>query len=110
MNVRGGGRGGEAGAKIDAAAAVLTKKAYPFMKQVPWGSDEFLLTPGKTDPIGWAKAVGKIIDMGASMDSGLVKEGCEAHAAAITGMAGREGVCSETELTHMLPPSQAWQA
>jgi hypothetical protein len=61
--------------QIDDAAAVLTKKAYPFMKQVPWSSDEFMLTPGKADPIGWAKAIGKIIDMGASMDGELVKAG-----------------------------------
>merc|ERR1719160_1251368 len=69
---------------IGAAAAKLASAAYPFMKQVPWNSDEFLLTPGKADPIGWAKAIGKIIDMGASMDSEIVKAGCDAHNAAIS--------------------------
>merc|ERR1719261_26763 len=64
---------------IGAAAAKLSSAAYPFMKQVPWNSEEFLLTPGKADPIGWAKAIGKIIDMGVSMDSELVKAGCLAH-------------------------------
>merc|ERR1719453_2032619 len=77
---------------IGAAAAKLSSAAYPFMKQVPWNSDEFLLTPGKADAIGWAKAIGKIIDMGVSMDSELVKAGCQAHHAACTGLPS-DGVC-----------------
>merc|ERR1719161_1997548 len=68
------------------------------MKQVPWNSNEFLMTPGKADPIRWAKAIGKIIDMGASMDSALVKAGCEAHHAACTDLPSN-GVCSEEKLT-----------
>merc|ERR1719265_1331589 len=79
---------------IGAAAAKLSSAAYPFMKQVPWNSYEFLLTPGKADPIGWAKAIGKIIDMGAAMDSGHVKAGCQAHHAAMVGLPAN-GVCSE---------------
>jgi len=86
---------------IGAAAAKLSSAAYPFMKQVPWNSDEFLLTPGKADAIGWAKAIGKIIDMGVSMDSELVKAGCGAHHAAMTGLPA-DGVCSESELTAIL--------
>merc|ERR1719333_330061 len=35
------------------------------------------------------------------MDSGLVKEGCKAHHAAITSIGGRDGVCSEAQLTHI---------
>ncbi len=38
---------------------------------------------GDVNPIGWAKAVGKIIDMGAAMDAEAVKLGCEAHHAAL---------------------------
>merc|ERR1719267_344873 len=87
--------------KIGEAAEVLTKKAYPFMKQVPWDSDEFLLTPGKANPIGWAKAIGKIIDMGASMDGELVKAGCQAHHDAYKGLPS-DGVCAETKLTAIL--------
>merc|ERR1719450_371206 len=79
------------------AAAKLSKATYPFMQQVPWNSDEFLLTPGKADPIGWAKAIGKIIDMGASMDGGHVKAGCQAHHAATVGLPAN-GVCSEAHL------------
>merc|ERR1719359_356920 len=79
------------------AAAKLAKATYPFMQQVPWNSDEFLLPPGKADPIGWAKAIGKIIDMGASMDGGCVKAGCQAHHAAIANLPAN-GVCSEAQL------------
>jgi hypothetical protein len=85
---------------IGDAAAKLASATYPFMKEVPWNSDEFLLAPGKADPIGWAKAIGKIIDMGASMDSELVKAGCQAHHAASTGLPS-SGVCSEAELTEI---------
>merc|ERR1719343_1439221 len=78
------------------AAAKLSRATYPFMQQVPWNSDEFLLTPGKADPIGWAKAIGSIIDMGAHMDGESVKAGCQAHHAAIVGLPAN-GVCSESK-------------
>merc|ERR1719310_973001 len=82
---------------IGAAAAKLSSAAYPFMKQVPWNSEEFLLTPGKADPIGWAKAIGKIIDMGVTMDSELVRAGCDAHNAAISEIPSAKtgSLCSE---------------
>jgi len=83
---------------IGAAAVKLTEASYPFIEQVPWNSSEFLMPPGKADPIGWAKAIGKIIDMGASMDAELVKAGCEAHHAAIVGRAA-SGVCSPEAMT-----------
>jgi len=67
-------------------------------QQVPWNSELFLTTPGASDPIGWAKAIGKIIDMGASMDAELVKAGCEAHHAAIVSRP-LSGVCSEAQMT-----------
>jgi len=43
-------------------------------------------------------ALGKMIDMGASMDAELVKAGCEAHHAAIVGRP-LSGVCSEAQMT-----------
>jgi NifU-like protein involved in Fe-S cluster formation len=85
---------------IQKAAGELTKATYPFMKEVPWNSEEYLLTPGKPDPIAWAKAIAKIIDMGASMDGELVQAGTDAHHAAIKKMPAN-GVCSEAELTEI---------
>merc|ERR1719413_512 len=85
---------------IGAAAAKLANASYPFIKAVPWNSDEFLLTPGKADAIGWAGAVGKIIDMGASMDGELVKTGCMAHHAAVKGLPA-DGVCTKAQMTEI---------
>jgi len=90
---------------IGAAAAKLSAASYPFMQQVPWNSTEFLLPPGTANPIGWAKAIGKIIDMGASMDGELVKAGCEAHHVAIVGLPSTSNftsnVCSQAQLTEI---------
>jgi len=86
---------------IGAAAAKLSSASYPFMQQVPWNSTEFLLPPGTANPIGWAGAIGKIIDMGASMDGELVKAGCEAHHAAIAGLPSTSSVCSQAQLTEI---------
>merc|ERR1740138_489613 len=85
---------------IGDAAVELASASYPFMKEVPWNSPEFLLTPGAADPIKWTKAIGRIIDMGASMDPNLVKAGCEAHHAANVDLPS-SGVCSEAELTEI---------
>merc|ERR1719291_149618 len=85
---------------IGAAAAKLSNASYPFIKAVPWNSGEFLLTPGTPDPIGWAGAIGKIIDMGASMDGELVKAGCMAHHAAIKDLPA-DGVCSPAQMTEI---------
>merc|ERR1719174_3227160 len=85
---------------IGNGAATLSQATYPFMKQVPWNSAEYWLNPGTADPVSWAKAIGKIIDMGAAMDAELVKAGCEAHHAAIKGLPS-DGVCSEAQLTAM---------
>jgi len=86
---------------IGVAAAKLSNASYPFMQQVPWNSTEFLLPPGTANPIGWAGAIGKIIDMGASMDGELVKAGCEAHHAAIIGLPSTSSVCSQAQLTEI---------
>jgi hypothetical protein len=88
------------GDAIQEAAAKLTTASYPFMKQVPWNSEIFTYPPGKHDPVNWAKAIGKIIDMGASMDSDLVKAGCGAHHDAIVSL-GKSSVCSEEHLTEI---------
>jgi hypothetical protein len=69
------------------------------MKQVDWNSELYWMVPG-SNPISWAKAIGTIIDHGASMDVELVKAGCQAHHAAIGGLSSN-GVCSEAELTAM---------
>merc|ERR1719188_2933267 len=82
---------------IGAAAAKLSAASYPFITQVPWNSDEFLLTPGNADPIAWAKAVGKIIDLGASMDSEITKAACDAHRAAMANLPA-DGVCTEAQM------------
>merc|ERR1740127_432079 len=81
------------------AAAKLSKASYPFFKEVPWNSDEFLLTPGTANPLRWADAIGNIIDMGASMDGELVKAGCMAHHTAIQDVEYKSDlVCSEARL------------
>jgi hypothetical protein len=90
------------GDAIEDAAAELTNEAYPFMTQVPWNSAEFLMNPGTADPVSWAKAIGTIIDMGASMDSELVKAGCHAHHVAIESVSvngGMKPTCTPAELT-----------
>merc|ERR1711879_753096 len=48
--------------------------------------------------VSWAKAIGKMIDMGAAMDTKLLKAGADAHHAAIGGLSAN-GVCSEAQLT-----------
>merc|ERR1719284_479004 len=70
---------------IGDAAAKLSKAAYPFMKEVPWNSNLYNINPGSADAVSWAKAIGKMIDMGAAMDTKLLKAGADAHHAAIGG-------------------------
>merc|ERR1711948_166669 len=53
---------------IGDAAGKLSKAAYPFMKEVPWNSYLYSTSPGSKDAVAWAKAIGKMIDMGAAMD------------------------------------------
>merc|ERR1712066_1160843 len=61
-------------------------------------SNLYLVNPGSKDAVGWAKAIGKMIDMGAAMDTKLLKAGADAHHAAIGGLPAN-GVCSEAQLT-----------
>jgi len=83
---------------IGDAAAKLSKAAYPFMKEVPWNSNLYTINPGSSDAVAWAKAIGKMIDMGAAMDSKLLKAGGDAHHAAL-GSLPKDGLCSESQLT-----------
>jgi len=84
--------------EIGDAAAKLSKAAYPFMKEVPWNSYLYATSPGSKDAVAWAKAVGKMIDMGAAMDTKLLKAGADAHHSAIGGLPA-SGLCSESQLT-----------
>merc|ERR1712187_666452 len=84
--------------EIGDAAAKLSKAAYPFMKEVPWNSNLYAVKPGSGDAVSWAKAIGKMIDMGAAMDTKLLKAGADAHHAAIGGLPAN-GLCSEGKLT-----------
>merc|ERR1711870_57542 len=84
--------------EIGDAAAKLSKAAYPFMKEVDWNSNLYAVKPGSGDAVSWAKAIGKMIDMGAATDSKMLKAGADAHHAAIGGLSA-SGVCSEAQLT-----------
>jgi len=86
---------------IGDAAAKLSKAAYPFMKEVDWNSNLYAVKPGSGDAVSWAKAIGKMIDMGAAMDSKMLKAGAEAHHAAIGGLSPT-GLCAEGKLTAIL--------
>ena len=81
---------------IGDAAAKLSKASYPFMKEVPWNSGLFNLSPGKADAIAWTKGLGKMIAMGAAMDPQLLKSGADAHHRAMQGLPAN-GVCSESQ-------------
>merc|ERR1712066_594873 len=61
-------------------------------------SNLYLVNPGSKDAVSWAKAIGKMIDMGAAMDTKLLKAGADAHHAAIGGLPA-SSVCSESQLT-----------
>merc|ERR1711974_555161 len=63
-----------------------------------WNSNLYAVKPGTGDAVSWAKAIGKMIDMGAAMDTKLLKAGADAHHAAIGGLPA-SGVCSEAQLT-----------
>merc|ERR1712186_23429 len=87
--------------EIGDAAAKLSKAAYPFMKEVDWNSNLYAVKPGSADAVSWAKAIGKMIDMGAAMDTKMLKAGADAHHAAIQGLPA-SGVCSEGKLTAII--------
>merc|ERR1719445_2279339 len=68
------------------------------MKEVPWNSGLYNVNPGTASAASVTKAVGKMIAMGAQMDSKLLAAGAEAHHKAIQGLPAN-GVCSEAKLT-----------
>merc|ERR1712224_1060348 len=72
--------------EIGDAAKKLASASYPFLKSVDWNSGLALTNPGKASAAEWTKAIAKAIDMGASMDSSLLKAGTEAHHKAIGSM------------------------
>merc|ERR1712224_1066542 len=72
--------------EIGDAAKKLAKESYPFLNDIDWTSGLALTNPGKASAAEWTKAIAKAIDMGASMDSSLLKAGTEAHHKAIGSM------------------------
>merc|ERR1711862_693550 len=90
---------------IDAAAGKLSAAAYPFMKGVDWTSDLYSKPIPGADPQKVTKAIGKMISMGAAMDSGALKEAANAHVKAIGGMDAK-GVLTERFRGHQRRPRQ----
>jgi len=80
---------------IGDAAKKLSTAAYPFLKEVDWNSQLSLLKPGTASATEYVQAIKAAIDMGAAMDSKLLKAGVEAHHKAI-GSAG-SGVTSQAD-------------
>jgi len=80
---------------IGDAAKKLSTAAYPFLKDVDWGSTLSLTKPGSASAAEYMKAVGTAIDMGASMDPKLLKAGVEAHHKAIGSGSGK--ACSQAD-------------
>jgi len=74
--------------EIGNAAKDLAAASYPFLKSINWNSGLALTNPGKASAADWTKAIAKAIDMGAAMDSNLLKAGVQAHHAAIGSMKG----------------------
>jgi len=87
--------------EIGDAAKNLASASYPFLKEVNWGSGLALTNPGKASAAEWTKAIAKAIDMGAAMDSSLLKAGVQAHHAAIGGM-NANGVTSQVQYEQIL--------
>jgi len=81
---------------IGDAAKKLSTAAYPFLKEVDWNSQLSLLKPGTASATEYVQAIKAAIDMGAAMDSKLLKAGVEAHHKAI-GSAGSGGVTSQAD-------------
>merc|ERR1711933_309330 len=81
--------------EIGTAAKKLSDAAYPLLKDVDWNSGLALTKPGSASAADFTKAIGKAIDMGAAMDSNLLKAGVEAHHKAIGSAGG--GVTSQAD-------------
>ena len=86
---------------IGDAAKKLADEAYPFLKEVKWDSTTATLKPGSGSAGDYAKAVAKAIDMGAAMDSKLLKAGVEAHHKAIGSLSANNLVASKADFEAM---------
>jgi hypothetical protein len=82
---------------IGDAAKKLSADAYPFMKEVNWNSYTYLTKPGSASAADWAKAVDKMIVMGATMDPELLKKGAMAHHKAIGAVTESNPVLSQAD-------------
>jgi len=82
---------------IGDAAKKLSADAYPFMKEVNWNSYTYLTKPGSASAADWAKAVEKMITMGAKMDPELLKKGAMAHHKAIGAVSEGNPVLSQAD-------------
>jgi len=86
---------------IGDAAKQLSEDAYPFMKEVNWNSYTFLTKPGTASAGEWAKAIDKMIEMGATMDPELLKKGAMAHHKAIGAVTEANPVMSKADFTEI---------
>jgi len=83
---------------IGDAAKKLSAASYPFLKEVDWNSYLYLTKPGSSGtPEQWAKAVGKMIAMGAKMDPALLKAGVQAHHKPIAALTDANPVVSQAD-------------
>merc|ERR1719414_2511595 len=82
---------------IGDAAKKLSADAYPFMKEVNWNSYTYLTKPGSASAADWAKAVEKMITMGAKMDPELLKKGAMAHHKAVGAVSEGNPVLSQAD-------------
>merc|ERR550514_2260957 len=83
--------------EIGDAAKKLSSAAYPLLKDVDWNSGLSLVKPGSASAADFTKAVAKAIDMGAAMDSKLLKAGVEAHHKAIGSLSANNLVASKAD-------------
>jgi hypothetical protein len=81
--------------EIGDAAKKLSSAAYPLLKDVDWNSGLALTKPGSASAAEFTKAIATAIDMGAAMDSKLLKAGVQAHHKAIGSASG--GVTSQAD-------------
>merc|ERR1712012_900131 len=82
---------------IGDAAKKLSEDAYPFMKEVNWNSYLYLTKPGSASAAEWAKAIDKMILMGATMDPDLLKKATLAHHKAIGSVTEANPVMSKAD-------------
>merc|ERR1711992_385401 len=82
---------------IGDAAKQLSEDAYPFMKEVNWNSYLWLTKPGSASAAEWAKAIDKMILMGATMDPDLLKKATLAHHKAIGAVTEQNPVMSKAD-------------